>query len=316
MKRFLIPFAAVLSALIVGLIGYEWYWSAKLKQQGLSPAAAAYLSQGMVLTATIKAATDSAWMMSGEIPCSAADYEAAGFRLPRQNSNDLTPWVEVTGCGELTLIFAGFEETPPGNIVVQATLDPDAFGTNFSWSCTSPSYASIEDHFSWCRFAEGEAIGIPEASVAASTDVPDSSPGETDSCGLGTVIYRSVFTEAVSDRTPQNRIAAIGPSRDEVFFFTEIIGASGKRVSHEWFHNSVPISSKPFDVEADRWRTWSSKRIAEFGPGTLHVEVRDDRCLIGQESIRILDKEPDEPTMTKRLRPCLPMIEVASSTAS
>ena len=303
MKRFLITFVAVLAAIIVGLIGNEWYWRAELQEQGLGPAGAAYLSQGMVLASTIKSATDSAWVMSGEVPCSAGDYEAAGFSLPRRNSNDLTPWVEVTGCGELSLIFAGFDGTPPGRIEIQATPDPDAFGTYFSWSCTSPSYETIGEYFSWCRYVESEMPDIPDAPAVDSTTLPENKPAEDDSCGLEAVIYRSAFTEAVDDRTPVNRIAAIGPGREEVFFFTEIIGASGKRVSHEWFHNGMPISSKPFDVEADRWRTWSSKRIAEFGPGTLHVEVRDDRCLIGQESIKVLDKEPDQPSLSGFMSP-------------
>jgi hypothetical protein len=153
MKQFLITFAAVLSALVVGLVGYEWYKDAAMKQDQ-AYRTAAYLSQGLAIISPMRAATDSEWQMTGEMPCSAADYAASGFRPPRHNANTLTPWVEVTGCGEFTLNYGEFDGTPPGHILMQATLDPDAVGSYFSWSCTSPSYEAIQDYFSWCRFVE------------------------------------------------------------------------------------------------------------------------------------------------------------------
>jgi hypothetical protein len=307
MKKFLIPFAAVLSALVVGLIGYEWYKYAALKQSQ-NYRTAAYLSQSLAVMSPMRSVTDMAWQMTGELPCSADDYAAAGFRPPGRKPNSSAPWVDVTGCAEFALMYSEFDGTPSGRIVMKATLDQDAYGTSFSWSCTSPSYESIEEYFPWCQYvkdetAEGEQAKAPEVSVAVSTDAIESEPHKTDSCGTDTVIYRSIFTEAVDDRTPQNRIVAIGPSREEVFFFTEIVGASGKQVSHDWFHNGIPLFSMSFDVKGDRWRTWSSKRIAQYGPGTLHVEVRDDRCLIGQESVRILDEEPDKPSMSGFMSP-------------
>jgi len=164
MKQFLLTFAAVLSAIIVGLFGYEWYKDAAVKR-GQDYRTAAYLGQIMAITSTMKSATDSAWQMTGELPCSADDYAAAGLRLPGHTVNSSVPRIDVTDCGEFTFTFSAFDGTQPGKIVMKATPDPDAYGTYFSWSCVSPSYESIEEYFSWCRFVAGDAAPTPEASA-------------------------------------------------------------------------------------------------------------------------------------------------------
>jgi len=296
MKQYLIFFAALLSAIIVGLIGYEWYKTNAAKQdQGYRTAA--YLSQGMVIASSMKVASDSVFQYDGKLPCTAADYEASGYRLGVHDPKSMAPQVEVSGCGEFRLIYKAFDGTPAGQIVLQATENSESYGSLVKWTCVSPSYKDIQDAFPGCTYDGSMAASSAPDAPAASPQAADDRSSAIDtgeSCGLDAVLYRSVFTDAVVDRTPQNRIAAIGPSRAEVFFFTEIVGASGKRISHQWFHNGVPVSSVQFDVGSDRWRTWSSKRLAAFGPGTLHIEVRDDDCLIGQESVRILDEEPPE----------------------
>jgi hypothetical protein len=151
MKQYLGFFAAVLSAIVVGLFGYERYKVEEVKQdQGYRTAA--YLSQSMQLVSPMKSVTGQVWQMTGELPCTANEYAAGGFRPPEYKANSSMAWVEVTGCGEFALDYSEFDGTPPGQIVTSASVDLD--GTSVSWTCTSPSYESIEDYFPWCRYVK------------------------------------------------------------------------------------------------------------------------------------------------------------------
>jgi len=160
MKQYLIFFAALLSAIIVGLIGYEWYKTNAAKQdQGYRTAA--YLSTGMALVASMKVVTDGAFQYDGKLPCSAEEYAAVGFRPPVHSPSGLEPGIDVTGCGEFRLIYKAFDGTPAGQIVMQATRNPESYGSSVAWTCTSPSYKDVERVFPTCTYDGSPATPEP-----------------------------------------------------------------------------------------------------------------------------------------------------------
>jgi hypothetical protein len=91
-------------------------------------------------------------------------------------------------------------------------------------------------------------------------------------------VRRALLADSISAHEPANVLQSpIGIDADNIrtiFFFTELRGLGGERVSHHWKHLGNTIAEVPFDVRADgRWRVYSSKRIAADQSGSWTVEV-------------------------------------------
>ena len=266
---------------------------------------AAHIAQGMATSSQAKIVVMEYWSRNGELPCTSTELEAFGMSMATQSGNPVVPRMDLTGCGQITLTFQQNSGVDGGMIVLQAREVQGAFGLSINWACSTKDYMDIARYVPQCTFSEDRPVNpIAEPVTTGSTavDLSGEGAGETahtnsqiQACENHAVLYRSVFADAVENRIPQHRIAVIGPQRDTIHFFTEVIGAGGSGVTHEWFHDDVAVAAVPFDIKADRWRTWSSKHLEYLGPGTLRVEVRDGECLIGQESIKIADQEIEDP---------------------
>lgn len=103
-------------------------------------------------------------------------------------------------------------------------------------------------------------------------------------------LYRTTFTSGVKSREPVDVLKALPSRQKKVFFFTEIIGAKGRTIAHQWYYNGTHMADVPFAIKGDRWRTWSSKNIGTNTSGVWQVKVvAENGCLLGHESIRISD---------------------------
>ena len=114
--------------------------------------------------------------------------------------------------------------------------------------------------------SESEDKSGAETIVAPTTQAPSGA------------IRRALLTDGIEAHEPTNELQGpIGIAPEDlrtIFFFTELKGLGGERVSHHWKHLGNTIAAVPFDVRADgRWRVYSSKRISADQSGNWTVEV-------------------------------------------
>ncbi|VAW63847.1 hypothetical protein MNBD_GAMMA09-1124 [hydrothermal vent metagenome] len=91
-----------------------------------------------------------------------------------------------------------------------------------------------------------------------------------------TGVTRSVFTVAIEGKEPVSELKKITTNNTRVYFFTEITGLNGHRITHRWEFNGQVLAEISFQVGADRWRTWSSKNMLASWTGIWQVSVLDE----------------------------------------
>ncbi|MBI4916227.1 MAG: DUF2914 domain-containing protein [Acidobacteria bacterium] len=77
----------------------------------------------------------------------------------------------------------------------------------------------------------------------------------------------------VEDRTPVGAGATFPVEVGELMCFSELRGVTGT-IHHVWFHGDQSVRDIELTVKAERWRTWSVKRISPAAVGDWRVEVR------------------------------------------
>jgi len=136
-------------------------------------------------------------------------------------------------------------------------------------------------------FADGgEAKTAAEAAAAPAVEEEESAaPGEvvaevaesaTSSAAAEGPVARAVFTTAVADREPSDELSVVPSSTGRVYFFTELLGIEGQRVTHRWEQAGEVRAEVPFDVGGSRWRVWSSKEMLPEWTGEWRVTVVDE----------------------------------------
>jgi len=89
-------------------------------------------------------------------------------------------------------------------------------------------------------------------------------------------ISRSAFTTEIVNKEPLTELNEISVDVTRVYFFTEIIGLNGHVITHRWEYNGQVMAEVNFQVNADRWRTWSSKNMLSSWTGKWQVSVLDE----------------------------------------
>ena len=324
MKNFLITFLAALLGVGVAALIYERYKAhekqkeeeaaEQFRQQYLD---VANVAAGLSSLAQLRPHIEVFWHETGELPCQATD-----LHLPTELLALQTPVlrdISLTNCGELTATYTEESGTNGGTLVLRARVVETSSDRGLVWDCLTPDYLEIEKYLPTCRYeppseepqpSGREPTGSLESETLPMAAVTSPAPGTFASapspanCREGEVIHKSVFTDSVTARVPVVRFVALGPRDKKVLFFTEIVGARGREVTHRWFLDDEQIAEVPFSVEGDRWRTWSSKQLLTVAPGVLRVEVLDGSCLIGQESIQIkTESQVDPATRSGWMRP-------------
>jgi len=105
-------------------------------------------------------------------------------------------------------------------------------------------------------------------------------------------VSRAVFTTSLNDREPANDLQTVPYGEKTVYFFTEVLNASGSSVTHLWTYNDIEIARIKLNIGSDQWRTWSSKQIWHLTPGEIKVQVLDpDNMILAEKTLTIANKE-------------------------
>lgn len=89
-------------------------------------------------------------------------------------------------------------------------------------------------------------------------------------------VARAVFSLAIQDREPTDAVTQLTNNENKIFYFTELKGLSGKKVTHRWEYNGQVMAEIPFDIGGDRWRVYSSKTLDPIWLGEWKVSVTDE----------------------------------------
>jgi hypothetical protein len=91
----------------------------------------------------------------------------------------------------------------------------------------------------------------------------------------------------VENRAPVGAATTFPVEVGELACFSELHGVSGS-IHHVWFHGDERVRDIELAVKAERWRTWSVKRIPPTAIGDWRVEVRGgDGTVLATASFRI-----------------------------
>jgi len=262
----------------------------------------ANLAQGLSIATDVKAVVSEYWGNTGDLPCETGKLD---FRVSPEIGKTVLSAVGVSDCGEVTLVYNEDSGLAGRRMVLQAEEVSGDWGLELAWRCWTPDFPDIEERIPRCKYEDRQlaSIDIPDApgelpqhDNSTRAVAPVAVASETDeSCVAQAAIFRPVFTDAVQERLPQNRIVSYGPGREQLTFFTEVIGASGEQIDHKWFFNDIAIGDYSINVKSDRWPTWTSRSVKGLDDGTLRVEVYDKACLIGKASIQSHTEKVAEP---------------------
>lgn len=107
-------------------------------------------------------------------------------------------------------------------------------------------------------------------------------------------IARAVFSSDVLEREPIDEYGdvikvAYGEIQD-VYFFTDLRDMAGAQVSHVWKLNGELVADVAFEVEGDRWRIWSVKRLMPGLDGKWTVDIVKDGQILETHSFDYVDE--------------------------
>ena len=99
-------------------------------------------------------------------------------------------------------------------------------------------------------------------------------------------VSRAMFTIGVDNREPVLSVDSISSNAyTSISFFTELTDLSGHNITHQWMHADKVMFEKTFEVNAARWRVWTSKTLIPSWTGQWTVNVLDgDRSVISSTS--------------------------------
>ncbi len=118
-------------------------------------------------------------------------------------------------------------------------------------------------------------IIVLAATAFAQTDTT-TTPAPATSPAMSGEVKRAQFTTAVTEREPVDEISTLAAPAEKVFFFTELVGMTGKTVTHKWSLDGQSMGDVAIAVGADRWRCYSTKSLTATKAGEWTVDVVDD----------------------------------------
>ncbi|MDH5391942.1 MAG: DUF2914 domain-containing protein [Gammaproteobacteria bacterium] len=117
-------------------------------------------------------------------------------------------------------------------------------------------------------------------------------------------IARSIFTSRVENREPTDKVGQLSNDNKKIYFFTEVIGMSGRTVTHRWQHRGHVKAQVSFKVGSNRWRIWSSKSLQPQWLGEWIVSVMDDEGnTLKEESMAYIPSRSVAATITTGATP-------------
>jgi len=97
-------------------------------------------------------------------------------------------------------------------------------------------------------------------------------------------IKRATFSHHIVKKEPHNLIKDTVHLNEQgksyVFFYNEVIGKAGDKLTHTWHLNGKTIAKVRLPIGSDRWRTASSKNLNTTMLGHWKVEVTDKQGIL------------------------------------
>jgi len=118
----------------------------------------------------------------------------------------------------------------------------------------------------------GAAWWLLGVAAAHGANAPPAAPGFPQHEGS---VARAVFTTAIADREPTDRVLVLSSTVDEVYFFTDVRHMEGRKIVHRWEYEGRTIQEVPFEIKGPRWRVYSRKSMAGANVGKWRVIVTD-----------------------------------------
>ncbi len=128
----------------------------------------------------------------------------------------------------------------------------------------------------------------------ADSAMPKNDTHEMEYGVIGGSVSRAAFTTAVVNREPRGRINELANDKHHLYFFTELKGMAGQKITHRWVHNGQTMAEIKFNVGAPRWRVWSSKTLLSHWTGPWEVQVINDLGqIVYRETLNYVEAEPE-----------------------
>ena len=89
---------------------------------------------------------------------------------------------------------------------------------------------------------------------------------------------RAGFADAVQDREP---VGDGSGASGRLWFFTEVANGAGETLYHQWYRNGEEDVRVRLQIGADRWRTWSGRRLEADVRFTVRV-ITESGCDLGE----------------------------------
>ncbi|WEJ62419.1 DUF2914 domain-containing protein [Thiomicrorhabdus lithotrophica] len=89
-------------------------------------------------------------------------------------------------------------------------------------------------------------------------------------------ILRAELSQDIESRTPINILQNQVPKYiRKLNFFTEVSGANGQTIYHRWRTDTQILATVKLEIESNKYKTWSSKKLSSAWLGQWYVEVLD-----------------------------------------
>jgi hypothetical protein len=105
---------------------------------------------------------------------------------------------------------------------------------------------------------------------------PEPIRGEAVPAVSPSAVARATFATAIDQREPVDSISSLGSDRDRVYYFTEFVGLSGRRLTHRWEYEDELVAEVPIAIDGPRWRAYSTKNLEAGRLGEWTVSVLDE----------------------------------------
>ena len=99
---------------------------------------------------------------------------------------------------------------------------------------------------------------------------------ESQASNFSGKIVRSQITTAVVNREPTDDVVMLTNNSKKIYYFTELSGLNGSKVTHRWKHNGQVMAEIEFKIKSDHWRIYSSKKIKPEWTGNWSVSLIDE----------------------------------------
>jgi hypothetical protein len=114
---------------------------------------------------------------------------------------------------------------------------------------------------------------------------------EESTAPAGEKVARAILTSKIVDREPVDELESLTSDRTQIYFFTELHGLEGSRVTHRWEYQGKTMGEVHLSIQGPRWRIWSSKTLEPSWVGHWKVSVlSEDGQVLASKSFVYAEK--------------------------